>query len=488
MTAIETNTLKNNSNKKAKTSPHASFFETYQRPENEAPHLRDSEDHEAVQVLRNFIGMSLLFSTNHGCVVSCLSLASSRLGAVGNWQSGILYLSYTGSALLGATYTVKKLGPRNSLITGLALYCVYVTAFWIASSFPGHTKPASFLGALVGGVGAGLLWTAQGAFFARAAECHALALAQETSLSTSKLAGIFAFIYLGLELLLRSLSSVLLKFFSVAWSTIFGIYALLALISTLCMLLVRQPKEINSPGEEDSRALSVWWKVSAAFQLLRQDPKMRYMIGLNAVFGFASAFLNSYVNGEVLRVVLHDSQSRYVGLLSAWTSAVAAAMSLLFGRITRKGTILTFGSVCFLCVAARFLITNFNLKGWNAPWIVVVYTMHGIGRATFEGTLKASFADFFSQEKEGAFANIILQNGLASAIGFFTSTWSCTPGHKHCIQFEDGSHHDISILAWMIVIAAFFAIFGYWRADRLFKRQAGGFPSVWTLVENENVI
>ena len=39
-------------------------------------------------------------------------------------------------------------------------------------------------------------------------------------------------------------------------------------------------------------------------------------------------------------------------------------------------------------------------------------------RATFEGTLKATFADYFSYEKEGAFANIILQNGLSGAVGY----------------------------------------------------------------------
>jgi hypothetical protein len=397
-------------------------------------------------------------------------------------------MSYTASALLGATYTVKKLGSRDSLVAGLTLYCVYVTAFWMASSFPSFAKPVSFLGALVGGVGAGLLWTAQGAFFGRAAECHALALAQETSISTSKLAGIFAFIYLGLELLLRSMSSALLKFFSVAWSTIFGIYALLAIVSAVGMTFVQQPEDVSVNGEEDSQDQSVWWKVTAALQLLRKDPKMRYMIGLNAVFGFASAFLNSFVNSEVVRVVFHDSQTRYIGMLSAWTSAVAAALSLAFGRIPNKGIILTLGSVCFLCVAAPFLMTNFRLGGWNTVEVVVVYTLHGIGRATFEGTLKASFVDLFSQEKEGAFANIILQNGLASAIGFFISTMGCTRGHRDCIRFQDGSYHEIGILAWMVVISAFFATYGYWRADRLFRQQSSSFPSVWTLVENESVI
>ncbi|GAX22536.1 hypothetical protein FisN_14Hh159 [Fistulifera solaris] len=476
---------------KAKSSPISSFvFETYQRPEHEVRLRRntDQRSYEANRILRNFVGMSLLFSVNHGCVVACLSLASARLGTTGNIQSGILYMSYTGSALLGATYSVKKFGPRDSLVAGLALYCVYVTAFWMASSFPSFAQPASFLGALVGGVGAGLLWTAQGAFFGRAAECHALALAQETSLSTSKLAGIFASIYLGLELVLRSTSSALLKLFSVAWSTIFGIYALLAIFSAVGMMFVQQPEDGSVNGQDDSEVQSVWWKITAALQLLRKDPKMRYMIGLNAVFGFASAFLNSYVNSEVVRVVLHDSQTRSIGLLSAWTSAVAATMSLAFGKITNKGIILTLGSVCFLCVAAPFLMTNFTLGRWNTVGVVVVYTLHGIGRATFEGTLKASFADLFSHEKEGAFANIILQNGLASAIGFFISTMSCKPEQRHCIQFQDGSFHDIGILAWMVVISALFAISGYWRADRLFRQQTSSFHSVWTLVENESVI
>lgn len=40
----------------------------------------------------NFVKMAVLFSANHGCVVACLSLATARLGNVGAWQSGILYV------------------------------------------------------------------------------------------------------------------------------------------------------------------------------------------------------------------------------------------------------------------------------------------------------------------------------------------------------------------------------------------------------------
>jgi hypothetical protein len=47
-------------------------------------------------------------------------------------------------------------------------------------------------------------------------------------------------------------------------------------------------------------------------------------------------------------------------------------------------------------------------SNYGCPWLVAIYSLHGMGRATFEGTLKATFADYFPQEKECAFANIIL--------------------------------------------------------------------------------
>lgn len=43
-------------------------------------------------ILYNFIFMSLLFSSNHGCVVACLSLATARLGSLGAYQNGLLYV------------------------------------------------------------------------------------------------------------------------------------------------------------------------------------------------------------------------------------------------------------------------------------------------------------------------------------------------------------------------------------------------------------
>jgi hypothetical protein len=99
--------------------------------------------------------------------------------------------------------------------------------------------------------------------------------------------------------------------------------------------------------------------------------------------------------------------------------------------------------------------------------------LHGIGRATFEGTLKSTFADYFAYEKEGAFANIILQNGLSSALGFvLTFTLHCSSRKQemwgpYCVMNKDGSVHDVLTFELLIVVTAVLAIFGYHRASMI---------------------
>ena len=294
-------------------------------------------------------------------------------------------------------------------------------------------------------------------YFGRAAEDHARILHQPLATSTALLGGIFAFVYLLLEVVLRLLSTILLAVLEPhnntssaaanvvgsAWKSIFAIYTAIAISSTLGMLLcVRRYPPSNTVdddgngndetrdanGDSRRRRRSALYQVTVAGQLLIHDPKMKYMIGLNAVFGFVSAFLNSYVNSQIVPVALDDPDSKYIGILSSWVPIIAAGASLLFGALTssstngrmvriEKGTILILGAVCFAGVALPFLfVPDPTQYGWVS--LLTVYTLHGIGRATFEGTMKAVFVDFFPKEKEGAFANIILQNGLAGSIGY----------------------------------------------------------------------
>lgn len=75
---------------------------------------------------------------------------------------------------------------------------------------------------------------------------------------------------------------------------------------------------------------------------------------LQPQFGFAGAFVDSFVNGEVIPVALNDPKASLVGLFDAIRGSSAALAALGFGYLshkTGKGPILYFGAVCFAWVA-----------------------------------------------------------------------------------------------------------------------------------------
>lgn len=177
------------------------------------------------------------------------------------------------------------------------------------------------------------------------------------------------------------------------------------------------------------------------------------------------------VNGQVIRVALHDYSSRYVGVFTALSSTVAAILSWAFGaldwlshsldeeadssilskfvRCINKERILTAGAVSYLLIALLFLLFP-SFASWNFTSLTLVYVLLGMGRSTYEGTLRAVFADFFPQEREGAFANIILSTGLASVVGFWLA--------------------GISPFALEVatIVSSILAILGFWKANALY--------------------
>jgi MFS family permease len=357
--------------------------------------LQDRDDEEAASTLRNFFLMSVLLATVPAAALACLALATAQLGSVVAWQSGILYLTYTLSAVLGATYVVKRYGSRDALITGMTLYCMYVGCFFLATMLTSWKRPLALTGAAFGGVGSGIMWTAQGTYLTQSAEAYALASDIHWDDSTSKLAGIFAFILLAEETALDLLSTVLAQW-GIPWINIFALFAVLALLSTTSMVTVKKdPIEEDNQRKGTPTLADAFYKATAALRLLAKDPKMKYMIGINAAFGFAGAFLNSFVNGEVVPLVLSEA---YVGLLVAIHVGAAAVCSVVFAylaKYTGKGPILIGGAVTFAFVALPFLVPPDRSK-WTWLSISWIYVLQGIGRATFEGPFKALFAHYFT--------------------------------------------------------------------------------------------
>ena len=77
-----------------------------------------------------------------------------------------------------------------------------------------------------------------------------------------------------------------------------------------------------------------------------------------------------------------------------------------------------FGALNWVMMAAAVLglgVARLESMGWG---IVFIYILAGSARAVFEGTNKATFADFFPRDKEAAFANVVVFSGGASSIAF----------------------------------------------------------------------
>ncbi len=222
-------------------------------------------------------------------------------------------------------------------------------------------------------------------------------------------------------------------------------------------------------------------KAMAAVDLLREDPKTKYLSPVNILFGLSIAFSMSVLNGEVIQQVLEDPNSTYVGLYTSVTSLVAAGASLLFGWLesthsrvhTGKAMVLTIGASSYLAIALQFLAYP-DGSNWNKITLLSIYTLLGIGRATFEGTLRALSADIFPNDKEGAFGNIILWSGSASTIGYVlsvTDALRCDETSRYCMQYHDGTTHNVLIMELIIIVTALIAIPSLWRVVWMYGKE-----------------
>jgi MFS family permease len=352
--------------------------------------LQEHVTEDPRDVLHNFVLMGAFFCGTVSCAIACLSLATARLGSIGASQSGLIYLTYTCSSIMGATSVANHLGARNAMILGMTLFCAYVICFLVATMEydDSRARAATVIGAILGGIGAGISWTSQGSYFMLASNRYAHASeTHNRHEATTLLAGIFAAIYLVMEATLGVLSSIL-EIWHIPWSLVFSVYASIAVACTCAMPIMVQ----DYPNEETSSIISLpeesqWDVFSSTLRLLRRDPKMKFMIGYNAAMGLGSAFENAVVSGAVAPVVFKDESSLYIGVLMAGHAAVAAGMSALFGYVSRRVghvPVMTIGAICMMTPATAFLMQP-NLHHWNWERVVMIYVMHGTGRAVFEG-------------------------------------------------------------------------------------------------------
>eukprot|EP01062_Namystynia_karyoxenos_P058612 TRINITY_DN50130_c0_g1_i1.p1 TRINITY_DN50130_c0_g1~~TRINITY_DN50130_c0_g1_i1.p1 ORF type:complete len:508 (+),score=140.52 TRINITY_DN50130_c0_g1_i1:96-1526(+) len=418
---------------------------------DEVPLVEDAEPdakQQARRVLVTFLLFALCFALNLGTVTASIPLATGQFGDnLGSYSLGTLYALYTVAAMLLSVPLLDKLGTKMALCTGMMLYAVYVASYLIGRQTHDAVRWAVVLtGAAVGGVAAGIVWPAQQGYFTKCAEKHAMLLGHEKSQSTSLMSGYFASIYLGLEVILKLLSSLIQVWAcKSSWHgdfitgkckdndlkdrgqiTVFILYLVLSAASTFLMTIVPMPVadagEQSQPVDKAEQKAKLLEKSKAAFALMGRNRKILLMSGVNMAFGATAAYLNSYVTGTVIKEGLGDGKVGYfVSIIPLIATVESFPMAKLQQCLGTKVPAMIFGMMCFAGFALPFALVSDPVTDLG-KWAILpaLFCVFGTGRAVWEGPNKAVMADFFQgPDAQPSGANIVFQNGLTTAVAYY---------------------------------------------------------------------
>ena len=246
--------------------------------------------------------MCLGFSVNHGCVVSCLAYSTAELGTeLGGYGSGMLYVCYALTALFLSKPLVAGVGAKLGLLIGVGGYCIYVAAFLVAVVVKdGPLAWVVFLTCCaIGGCAGGVLWTAQGRYFALNAKKYAQALSrerverdtksgrrsqdmdadaamEEAKEATTEFAGLFAMTYLGAETLCKlSSTAIYVLYDDSANAVVFAVYAMGAIGATV---VVTRLNHLNDHGEGGVTVQKMRKGALDAVRLVGSDARLALLV------------------------------------------------------------------------------------------------------------------------------------------------------------------------------------------------------------------
>lgn len=211
--------------------------------ENSSAQQDISQNQNAISLFRNFALFCILYSIAHATVDGVLAFSAAELGSsVGSDGSALLYFFYTFSALLFAKPALRMCGAKRLVLLGLVGLLCYVSSFFIALS--GGASEVFLLGASIGGIGAGFLWTGQGSYYSINARAYSSASNRmDSSVALANFASIFASSYLLLETIFKMFATIIYvaKDKNGDWRTVvFGLYVTAAFCAVCCFgLFVR---------------------------------------------------------------------------------------------------------------------------------------------------------------------------------------------------------------------------------------------------------
>jgi len=310
---------------------------------------------------------------------------------------------------------------------------------------------------------------------------HNVTLSEANSLFASIFAFVFLALEVTLKLLpvaLTELSHIKLYIWgdsnhpvSVQDLVIASLYSVLAVASVFGLATINELVDEQADAEatittpnavellEDDKATSLlsshapkpmlrFEKAAAAITLWAKHPSVLLLAPIQITFGVSASLLYNEVTFKVVKYKFGDNNVVIGSLLSALIAFIAAVLQVPFKHLAVKlGKPPLMITCIFAFVLLAALVLAFPIPPAPSPpappgllppsapppadshsegvtlgnlgLLLSCYVLQGIGRAGYEGTNKALYADFFPNDSTAAFSNIILANGLSSAVSFF---------------------------------------------------------------------
>jgi MFS family permease len=354
-----------------------------------------------------FFGMFVAYS-------SVQNLESSIHANVGSWSIGTIYLAMTSMTLVSPVI-VARLGPKWSEVLGGVCFVIYMAVN--IKDIPWLLISAS----VVLGVGASVLWTAQGVYLSACARLHASEHGQEESSFMGSFNGIFFGVFQLNALTGNLLGAVLLQR-KASTSGLFVVFVCLAAFSVVCFLFLRRIPSADLRKTTASVTLKDLFVLHKNYLMYLLVPLIVYN-GLAVAF-LAGDFSKDAVKKNLAEPGVPESGTHWVGYVLAVNSAANILGSVLFGRLSDKvgrAPIILVGFLSQASFIALCLITDFA-AGAKKEYVVLFIAagLFGFGDAAWNTQINSMLGSYHADNPDAAFAAFKMwQSGATSAAFFY---------------------------------------------------------------------
>jgi MFS family permease len=300
---------------------------------------------------------------------------------------------------------VRKTGQKVGLVLGGFCYAFYVGVALLLGLVPMSDplyQTVYYFASIVIGVGAALLWTAQGSLVT--------VMASTTTLGFFN--GVFWALFMGNYIVGGLVTQFVLKYYSE--TVLYAVFSSLAVASVAGLFMIRTTPSIKSSGKQ---------KKAEPFNLLETvklivDKKFLFLWPAIAYSGFTSAFYNVIYTDYIGKTWVGFALVVF-GICEVLGSVVGGKMSDRVGRTP----VFLISCVCTLlgvCFAAMSEPNQINSGTW---YYFVSYGFLGLGDSGFNTQVQGALGMYYKNESQPAFAGYRFLLSVCVTIGSIGGRW-----------------------------------------------------------------